>query len=77
MIDAALIVWFVLTGLSVAYVAWDAFTRNPELTVMKYGWVLVTLYAGPVAAALYVLSCQDRDLISMRRSSGRCGSRWR
>ena len=59
MIDAALIVWFVLTGLSVAYVAWDAFTRNPELTVMKYGWVLVTLYAGPVAAALYVLSCQE------------------
>ena len=59
MIDAALVVWFILTALSVAYVAWDAFTRNPELTVMKYGWVLVTLYAGPVAAALYVLSCQE------------------
>ncbi len=59
MIDAALVVWFILTGVSVAYVAWDAFTRNPELTVMKYGWVLVTLYAGPVAAALYVLSCQE------------------
>jgi hypothetical protein len=58
-IDAALTVWFILTGLSVAYVAWDAFTRNPELTVMKYGWVLVTLYAGPIAAALYVLSCQE------------------
>jgi hypothetical protein len=26
---------------------------------MKYGWVLVTLYAGPIAAALYVLSCQE------------------
>ena len=59
MIDVALILWFVLTGLSVAYVAWDAFTRNPELTVMKYGWVLVTLYAGPIAAALYVLSCEE------------------
>jgi Domain of unknown function (DUF4396) len=59
MIDAALIVWFLLTGLSVVYVAWDAFTRNPELTVMKFGWVLVTLYAGPIAAALYVLSCQE------------------
>jgi len=58
-IDAALLIWFILTGLSVAYVAWDAFTRNPELTVMKYGWVLVTLYAGPIAAALYVLSCQE------------------
>ena len=59
MLHYALIVWFVLTGLSVVYVAWDAFTRNPELTVMKYGWVLVTLYAGPVAAAFYVLSCQE------------------
>src|SRR4029079_2120174 len=59
MLHYALIVWFVLTGLSVVYVAWDALTRNPELTVMKYGWVLVTLYAGPVAVALYVLSCQE------------------
>ena len=59
MLHYALIVWFVLTGLSVVYVAWDALTRNPELTVMKYGWVLVTLYAGPVAAAFYVLSCQE------------------
>jgi hypothetical protein len=58
-IDAALIVWFILTGLSVAYVAWDSFTRNSELTVMKYGWVLVTLYTGPVGAALYVLSCEE------------------
>lgn len=58
-IDAVLVVWFTLTGLSVTYVAWDAFTRTPELTVMKYGWVLVTLYAGPVAAALYVLSCEE------------------
>ncbi|HAN64588.1 MAG TPA: copper oxidase [Rhizobiales bacterium] len=51
--------WFALTGLSVACVAWDSFTRNPELTVMKYGWVLVTLYTGPVGAALYVLSCEE------------------
>jgi uncharacterized protein DUF4396 len=59
MIDITLIVWFILTGLSVVYVAWDAFTRNPELTVMKYGWVLVTFYTGPIGAALYVLSCEE------------------
>jgi uncharacterized protein DUF4396 len=58
-IQHALIAWFILTGLSVAYVAWDSFTRNPELTVMKYGWVLVTLYTGPVGAAFYVLSCKE------------------
>lgn len=59
LVDGALIAWFVLTGLSVLYVAWDAFTNNPELTVMKWGWLLVTLYTGPIGAALYILSCKE------------------
>jgi hypothetical protein len=58
-LDSVLVAWFVLTALSVAYVAWDAFTRNPELKVMKWGWLLVTLYGGPIMAAAYVLSCQE------------------
>ena len=55
----ALSAWFVLTAFAGAYVAFDAFRRTPEMTVMKWGWVLVTLYTGPVGAALYVLSCQE------------------
>ena len=58
-IDAILVVWFVLTALSVIYVAWDAFTHNPEMTVMKWGWILVTLYLGPVSLFLYVMSCKE------------------
>ncbi|WP_345462109.1 DUF4396 domain-containing protein [Deinococcus carri] len=58
-IDVILVIWFGLTALSAIYVAWDAFTRNPEMKVMKWGWVLVTLYTGPVGAALYILSCQE------------------
>jgi hypothetical protein len=58
-LDTVLVVWFALTALSVAYVAWNAFTRNPELKVMKWGWLLVTLYGGPIMAAAYVLSCQE------------------
>jgi hypothetical protein len=58
-LDPLLVAWFVLTALSVAYVAWDAFARNPELKVMKWGWLLVTLYGGPIMAAAYVLSCQE------------------
>ncbi len=57
--DGVLVIWFALTALSTAYVAWDAFTANPEMTVMKWGWLLVTLYTGPVGAALYVLSCKE------------------
>ena len=59
LIDAALVVWFVLVALSVAYVAYDAFTKNPELRVMKWGWVLVTLYTGPVGMAFYILACKE------------------
>lgn len=59
LIDVALVIWFVLVALSVVYVAWDAFTRNPELRVMRIGWVLVTAYTGPVGAAIYVLACQE------------------
>jgi len=58
-IDGILIAWFVLTAVSVAVVAWDATRNNPEMAVMKWGWVLVTLYTGPVGAALYVLSCKE------------------
>ena len=53
MIDGALAAWFVLTAISVAYVAYDAFRNNPELTVMRWGWLLVTAYTGPLGASLY------------------------
>lgn len=58
-LDNILVIWFVLTGLSVVYVAWDALTNNPELTVMKWGWLLVTLYTGLIGTALYILSCKE------------------
>ena len=44
LIDVVAVAWFVLAGLSAAYVAWDSFVnKNPEATVMKWGWVLITL----------------------------------
>jgi hypothetical protein len=52
--------WFALAAASTAYVAWDNFIAgNPEETVMKWGWVLITLYMGPVALALYVLADKE------------------
>jgi len=58
-IDLVLVAWFAVTAASVAYVAWDAWRNNPELSVMKWGWILVTLYLGPIALMLYVLSCKE------------------
>ena len=61
-IDALLYVWFVLAALSTVYVAWDNFAKkNPEETVMKWGWVLITLYMGPVALALYVMADKEPE----------------
>lgn len=53
------ILWVAGAVLSAAYVTFDAFTRNPELKVMKWGWVLVTLYTGVVGLALYLLTCRE------------------
>jgi FtsP/CotA-like multicopper oxidase with cupredoxin domain len=58
-IDYFLIAWFVLAALSTAYVAYDQFTNNPEPTVMKWGFVLVTLYMGPIGFLLYVMADKE------------------
>jgi hypothetical protein len=57
-IDVVLLGWFALTFVSVVYVALDS-RRNPEMTVMKWGWVLVTLYMGPLGAGLYIFSDKE------------------
>lgn len=58
-VDTFLWIWFALTGVSVVYVAYDLIVRTPEMKVMKWGWVLVTLYTGPVALVVYWFSCRE------------------
>ena len=58
-IDVFLLVWFAVAGLSTAYVAYDQFTNNPEPAVMKWGFILVTLYMGPFGLLLYVLADKE------------------
>jgi hypothetical protein len=47
-----------LTALSVVYVAIDI-RSTPESPVLKWGFVLLTAYTGPVGAFLYVLGCRE------------------
>jgi hypothetical protein len=54
-IDVILLGWFLLVLISVIFVASDAFKRLPEPGVIKWAWVLTTLYLGPVGAIFYVL----------------------
>ena len=58
-IDYFLAAWFVLAAASTAYVAWDQFSGNPEPVVMKWGFVLVTLYMGPLGLLLYVMADKE------------------
>ena len=43
-IDYFLVVWFALALLSTAYVAWAQFKNNPEPVIMKWAFILVSLY---------------------------------
>ncbi|HWN53662.1 MAG TPA: DUF4396 domain-containing protein [Methylomirabilota bacterium] len=58
-IDYLLVAWFLLAAASTAYVGWDQFRNNPEPTVMKWGFILVTLYMGPLGLLLYVLADKE------------------
>jgi len=58
-IDYALLVWFTIAAMSAAYVAYDQWRHNPEPSVMRAGFVLVTLYMGPFGLLLYVLADKE------------------
>jgi len=58
LIDGVMLLWFLLTALSVIFVAIDIHS-TPEHPVMKWAFVLFTAYAGPIGAFLYVLGCRE------------------
>ena len=57
--DFVVYTWLVLAVASAAYVAYDQFRNNPEADVMKWGFVLVTLYMGPIGLLLYVMADKE------------------
>lgn len=57
-IDGVMLLWFILTALSVLFVAIDI-RATPENPVMKWAFVLFTAYSGPFGAFLYVLGCRE------------------
>jgi hypothetical protein len=58
MLDGVMLLWFVLTAASVAFVAIDI-RSTPASPVLKWGFVLITAYIGPLGAFLYVLGCRE------------------
>ena len=76
-VDYALLVWFALAALSAAYVALDQWRNNPEPSVMRLGFVLVTLYMGPLGLLLYVLADKERSRgrEAMKSLFAHCGNK--
>ena len=58
MLDGVMLLWFILTAMSVLFVAIDIRT-TPEATVLKWGFVILTLFTGPFGAFFYVLGCRE------------------
>jgi hypothetical protein len=58
-IDYFLAAWFALALASTLYVGWDQYRNNPEPGVMKWGFILVTLYTGPLGLLIYVLADKE------------------
>jgi hypothetical protein len=58
-IDYLVLTWIALAIASTLYVAWDQFRGNPEPAVMKWGFILTTLYMGPLGLLIYVLADKE------------------
>ncbi len=58
MLSGAMIVWFVLTAASLAFVIWDSVFNGVTSWVQKLAWILVVAYTGPVGCFLYLMSCR-------------------
>src|SRR5262245_8580310 len=59
MLDGVLLLWFILTGLSLVFVIWDSIANTPVSWVQKLAWILVTAYTGPVGLFLFLLACRS------------------
>ncbi len=59
MLESIMMIWFTLTAVSLVFVALDIY-HTPENPVLKWGFLLLTAYGGPLALILYWFSCRRR-----------------
>ncbi len=58
LLEGVMLLWFIEAALAAVWVAIDI-QWTPEAAVMKWGFVIVTLYTGPLGALLYAVSCRE------------------
>ncbi len=58
MLDGVILLWFILTAMSLAFVVYDI-RNTPESIVLKWGFILLVAYTGPIGLFLYVVGCRE------------------
>lgn len=58
MSEGIMTLWFILTGLSLIFIIFDI-PKTPESTVLKWAFVILVVFTGPLGAFLYVLGCRE------------------
>jgi hypothetical protein len=75
MLQGAMLVWFILTGASVAFVVWDSIFNGVTSWVQRLAWILVTFYTGPVGAFFTCCPAGGRFRAGTTATRPRPGSR--
>src|ERR1700735_5136650 len=59
MLDGVMLTWWVLTIPSFLFVVIDIWRTTPESVVLKWAFVILTAFTGPLGAFFYVLGCRE------------------
>jgi hypothetical protein len=59
MLDGVMLLWWIVTVPSFLFVVIDIWRTTPESPVLKWAFVILTAFAGPLGAFFYVLGCRE------------------
>jgi Domain of unknown function (DUF4396) len=59
MLDGVMLLWWILTVPSFLFVVIDIWSSTPESPVLKWAFVILTAFTGPLGAFFYVLGCRE------------------
>jgi Domain of unknown function (DUF4396) len=59
MLNGVMLLWWALTIPSFLFVTIDIWRTTPESTVLKWAFVILTAFTGPLGAFFYMLGCRE------------------
>jgi hypothetical protein len=59
MLNGVMLLWWILTVPSFLFVVVDIWRTTAESPVLKWAFVILTAFTGPVGAFFYVLGCRE------------------